>query len=58
MYGRFKRAKYIRSETINQINDYQYVVELEPIHYVINLNHVSSFKVFSDFDYMFLSIYC
>ena len=58
MYGRFKRAKYIRSETINQINDYQYVVELEPIHYVINLNPVSSSKTFSDFDSIFLSMYC
>ena len=29
VFWRFKRAKYIRSETINQINGRQYVVELE-----------------------------
>ena len=29
VFGRFKRAKYIRSETINQINGHQHAVELE-----------------------------
>ena len=29
VFGRFKRTKYIRSETINQINSYQYAAELE-----------------------------
>ena len=29
MFGRFERAKYIRSETKNQINDRPYVVELK-----------------------------
>ena len=28
-YGRFKRAKYIRSETGNQINSRQYATKLE-----------------------------
>ena len=30
-------------------------VAFEPIHYVINMNVASSSKVFSEFDYMFLS---
>ena len=30
MFRRFKRIKYIQSETINQINSHQYVIELEP----------------------------
>ena len=29
MFGQFEQAKYIRSETINQINDRQYIIELE-----------------------------
>ena len=32
-------------------------VGFEPIHYVINLDVVSSFKVFNKFDCMFLSNY-
>ena len=27
----------------------------EPIHYAFNLDVASSFKIFSDFDYVFLS---
>ena len=30
-------------------------VDYKPIHYVINLYVATSFKVFSKFDYMFLS---
>ena len=30
----------------------------ESFHYTINLDVVSSFMIFSDFDYMFLSMYC
>ena len=30
----------------------------ELIHYAINLDVVSSYIIFSNFDYMFLSIYC
>ena len=33
-------------------------VGFESIHYVINLDIVSSFMVFNDFDSMFLSMYC
>ena len=29
VFERFRRVKYIRSETINQINDCQYVAQLE-----------------------------
>ena len=29
VFERFKQAKYIRSETRNQINSHQYTVELE-----------------------------
>ena len=32
-------------------------IYFELIHYAINLNVVSSFMVFIDFDYIFLSIY-
>ena len=33
-------------------------IGFESFHYVINLDVISSFMVFSDFDYMFLSMYC
>ena len=33
-------------------------IGFESFRYVINLDVVSSFVVFSDFDYMFLSMYC
>ena len=33
-------------------------IAFESIHYAINLDVVSSFVVFNDFDFMFLSIYC
>ena len=33
-------------------------IGFESIHYVINLGVISSFIVFNDFDYMFLSNYC
>ena len=33
-------------------------IGFESIHYIINLNVVLSFIVFSDFDYMFLSMHC
>ena len=42
--------KYIDS-TIKCIN-------FELFHYIINLYLVSSFEVFSNFDYMFISMYC
>ena len=32
-------------------------IDFESIHYVINLDVVSSFMVFNDFDYIFLSMY-
>ena len=32
-------------------------IDFESIHYAINLDVVSSFVVFSDFDFMFLSMY-
>ena len=34
MFGQFKRVKYIRSETRNQINGRQYVAELESYIYI------------------------
>ena len=33
-------------------------IDFESYHYAINLDVVSSFVVFSDFDYMFLSYRC
>ena len=33
-------------------------IGFELIHYAINVDDVSSFMVFSEFDYMFLIIYC
>ena len=33
-------------------------IDFESIHYTLNLDDVSSFIVYNDFDYMFLSIYC
>ena len=33
-------------------------ISFESFHYVINLDYVSSFVGFNDFDYMFPSMYC
>ena len=33
-------------------------VGFKPINYSINLDIVSSYMVFSDFDYIFLPMYC
>ena len=33
-------------------------IGFDPIHYAINLDVFSSFIVFNDFDFIFLSIYC
>ena len=33
-------------------------IGFESFHYVINLDVVSSFMIFNDFDSMFLSMYC
>ena len=34
-------------------------ISIEPIHYTINLNVVSSRRVFNEFDYVFISkVYC
>ena len=33
-------------------------ISFESIYYVINLDVVSLFMVFSDFDFMFFSMYC
>ena len=54
---RFKWAKHVQSKKTNQIMVVKYV-DFESIHYVINLDIVSSFRVFNEFDYVFLSIYC
>ena len=32
-------------------------IGFEPIHYAINLDIVLSFMIFSEFDYVFLTIY-
>ena len=49
MYSGYSNIKCVGS-TIQFIN-------FESIYYVINMDVVSSFMVFSDFDYMFLSMY-
>ena len=33
-------------------------IDFESFHYAINLNVVSSFVVFSDFNFIFILIYC
>ena len=37
-------------------NNIKYII-FESIHYAINLDTVSSFMVFNDFDFIFLSMY-
>ena len=34
------------------------IIGFESFNYVINLDTISPFVVFSDFDFMFLSMYC
>ena len=33
-------------------------IGFEPIHYAVNIYVVSSSMIFSDFDFVFISIYC
>ena len=44
----------INIKCVDSIIKYKY---FESIHYIINLNVVSSFIIFNDFDYTFLFIY-
>ena len=63
MRERFRRIKHIQLDIDNKSNHgRQYVAELEScfesIHYDINLDAISSCMLFSEVDYVFLSIYC
>ena len=45
----------------NNIKCVESIIKLkgfELIHYIINLNVVSFYMIFKDFDYMFISMYC
>ena len=55
----FRRAKHIQSTRDNK-SDYgrQYVVKLESHKYSSHYGVVSSFVIFSDLVFAFLSIYC
>ena len=45
------------NSNIKCVNSTIKYTNFEPIHYAINLNVVSSFMIFNDFDYMFLLMY-
>ena len=48
---------YSYNSNIKYIDSAIKCITFESFHYVINLDVVSSFVVFSDFDYMFPSMY-
>ena len=48
----------IRNNKSNQWLSIGSTINFESIYYAINLGVVSSFMVFSDFDFIFLSMYC
>ena len=69
VFRRFRQVKYIRSEKeislMTKVIDILVIIVLSKcigfkfFYYVINLYYVSSFfMVFSDFDSIFLSMYC
>ena len=49
---------YNHNSNIKCIDSTIKCIDFESFHYVISIDVVSSFMVFSDFDYTFLSIYC
>ena len=49
---------YSHNSNIKCVNSTFKYIDFDSFHYAINLNVVSSFMIFSGFNYMFLSIYC
>ena len=49
---------YSHNNTIKRVDLTIKCIGFDPIHYAINLDVFSSFIVFNDFDFIFLSIYC
>ena len=49
---------YSHSSNIKYVGSTIKCIRFESIHYAINLDVVSFFMVFSDFDYILLSMYC
>ena len=48
---------YSHSSNIKYVSSIIKCISFELVHYVINLDVVSSFIVFSDFDFMFILMY-
>ena len=48
---------FSHNSNIKCVNSIIKYIGFESFHYVINLNVVSSFMVFSSFDFIFLSMY-
>ena len=49
---------FSHKSNIKNIDSIIKYIGFESIHYVINLDVVSSFMIFNNFDYIFLSMYC
>ena len=49
---------YSHNSNIKCLNLTIKYIGFESFSYTVNLNIVSSFEVFNDFDYIFISIYC
>ena len=49
---------YSHNSNIKYIDSTIKCIDFKLFHYVINLDAVSSYVVFNDFDYIFLSMYC
>ena len=49
---------YSHNSNIKYISSIINCLGFKPIHYAINLDVVSFFMIFNDFDFIFLSIYC
>ena len=48
---------FSHNSNIKYVNSTIKYIDIETIHYAINMDIVSSFIVFSDFDYLFISMY-
>ena len=57
MLHNLRHILYSHNSNITYIGSTTKCIGFESIYYVVNLDVISSFMIFSDLDYMFLSMY-
>ena len=58
MLQKYSQMYYSHNNNIKYVDSTIKCIDFESFHYAINLDVVSFFMVFNDFDYMFLLMYC